>query len=66
MPGDGVHVVWQELLGVNRGRAFVLLADRIDADEARRLGLYQKVAEDASQAWELAREKWTARPQTGG
>lgn len=56
VPGDGVHIVWQELLGVNRGRAFVLLADRIDAEEAQRLGLYHKVAEGTAEAWEAARE----------
>lgn len=56
VPGDGVHVVWQELLGANRGRAFLLLADRIQADEALRLGLYHSIEEDAEAAWNKARE----------
>ena len=56
VPGDGVHIVWQELLGPNRGRAFVLLADRIPADEAQRLGLYHSLADDAAGAWSAARE----------
>lgn len=56
VPGDGVHVVWQELLGANRGRSFVLMADRIPAAEARDLGLYYAVERDAAGAWERARK----------
>jgi len=56
VPGDGAHVVWQELLGLNRGRAFLLLAERIEAEEALRLGLYHRVADDAAAAWAAARE----------
>lgn len=43
VPGDGVHVIWPELLGVNRGRAFLLLGQKIDAHEALRLGLVAEV-----------------------
>lgn len=67
VPGDGVHVVWQELLGPNRGRAFILLADRIVADEAQRLGLYHSVEADADAAWARAREiarELAAKPTT--
>jgi len=56
VPGDGVHVVWQELLGPNRGRAFVLLAERLEADEALALGLYHRVLDTAPDAWRTARE----------
>lgn len=56
VPSDGVHVVWQELLGVNRGRSFLLLGDRIEAEEARQLGLYREVVETADDAWNKARE----------
>ncbi|MGB4136888.1 MAG: enoyl-CoA hydratase/isomerase family protein [Microbacterium sp.] len=55
VPGDGVHVVWQELLGPNRGRSFLLLADRIEPDDAHRLGLYHSVEADAEAAWIEAR-----------
>jgi len=42
-PGDGVHIVWPELLGVNRGRYFLLTGERIYADEAKRLGIVAEV-----------------------
>jgi enoyl-CoA hydratase/carnithine racemase len=43
VPGDGVHTVWPMLLGPNRGRYFLLTGERIDAQEARRLGIVQEV-----------------------
>jgi enoyl-CoA hydratase/carnithine racemase len=43
VPGDGVHIVWPELLGMNRGRAFLLTGQKIDAQEALRLGLVAEV-----------------------
>lgn len=43
VPGDGVHIVWPELLGINRGRAFLLTGQKIDAQEALRLGLVAEV-----------------------
>lgn len=56
VPSDGVHVVWQQLLGMNRGRSFLLMADKIQPDEALRLGLYRDVLDDADAAWSKARE----------
>jgi enoyl-CoA hydratase/carnithine racemase len=41
-PGDGVHTAWQTLLGLNRGRYFLLTAEEIDAPEALRLGVVQE------------------------
>lgn len=43
VPGDGVHVVWENLLGTNRGRYFLLTAQTIDALEAQRLGIVSEV-----------------------
>jgi enoyl-CoA hydratase/carnithine racemase len=43
VPGDGVHVVANMLLGINRARAFMLLGTVIDAQEALRLGLVAEV-----------------------
>jgi enoyl-CoA hydratase/carnithine racemase len=43
VPGDGVHVIWPLLLGVNRGRYFLLTGQRIAADEARSLGIVGEV-----------------------
>lgn len=45
VPGDGVHVVWQELLGVNRGRYFLLTGQILTAQEALALGLVNEVVE---------------------
>ncbi|MEV5848606.1 enoyl-CoA hydratase/isomerase family protein [Streptomyces sp. NPDC051985] len=59
VPGDGVHVVWPNLLGPNRGRYFLLAGSHIHADEALRLGLVGEVVEaDAllDRAYELARK----------
>lgn len=43
VPGDGAHVVWQELLGTNRGKYFLMTGQRIDAHEALRLGVVNEV-----------------------
>jgi enoyl-CoA hydratase/carnithine racemase len=43
VPGDGVHVVWPLLLGVNRGRYFLLTGQRLHAAEAQQLGVVNEV-----------------------
>lgn len=43
VPGDGVHIVWPELLGANRGRYFLLTGQKIYAEEAKRLGVVAEV-----------------------
>jgi enoyl-CoA hydratase/carnithine racemase len=43
LPADGSHVVWQELLGPNRGRYFMLTGEKIAAPEAHRLGIVGEV-----------------------
>jgi enoyl-CoA hydratase/carnithine racemase len=58
VPGDGVHVVWQQLLGVNRGRYFLLTGEKLSAQEALRLGAVGEVLPSADllpRARELAR-----------
>lgn len=58
VPGDGVHTLYRELLGPNRGRYFLLMGQRLDAYEARDLGLVGEVlAPEAlmDRAWEIAR-----------
>ncbi|RYE43208.1 MAG: enoyl-CoA hydratase/isomerase family protein [Hyphomicrobiales bacterium] len=57
-PGDGMHVVWTTLLGLNRGRYFLMTGQKIDAAEALRLGVVGEVLpldELSNRAWELAR-----------
>jgi enoyl-CoA hydratase/carnithine racemase len=43
VPGDGVHVLWQELLGINRGRYFLLTGQTLSAQEALSLGVVNEV-----------------------
>ena len=59
VPGDGVQVVWPLLLGPNRGRFFLLTGERIEAEEAKQLGIVGEVvphAEVVDRAWHWARE----------
>jgi enoyl-CoA hydratase/carnithine racemase len=59
VPGDGVHVVYPLLLGVNRARYFLLTGQILSAAEAHRLGLVAEVLPKAkllARAWELARD----------
>lgn len=43
VPGDGVHIVWQELLGPNRGKYFLLTGQILSAQEALALGVVNEV-----------------------
>jgi len=43
VPGDGVHVWWQMLLGPNRGRHFLLTGTEIGARQAMDLGFVAEV-----------------------
>jgi len=38
-PGDGMHIIYPLLLGVNRGRYFLLTGQLLDAAKAQELGL---------------------------
>jgi enoyl-CoA hydratase/carnithine racemase len=42
-PGDGVSLIWPHLIGVNRGRYFLLTGQRIGAQEALDLGIVSEV-----------------------
>jgi len=43
VPGDGMHIVYPLLLGINRGRYFLMTGQTLDAVEAHRLGLVAEV-----------------------
>ncbi|MEV5848604.1 enoyl-CoA hydratase/isomerase family protein [Streptomyces sp. NPDC051985] len=43
VPGDGAHVFWPAVLGLNRARYLLWMNQRIDAEEALRLGLVGEV-----------------------
>ena len=59
VPGDGMHIVYPLLLGLNRGRYFLLTGQRIEAQEAKTLGLVNEVLppdELLPRAWALAEQ----------
>ena len=59
VPGDGVHVVWPLLLGINRGRYFLLTGQKLSAQEALDLGVVNEVVPRdhlLARAWELAEQ----------
>lgn len=59
VPGDGVHVVWQHILGPNRGRYFMLTGQIIPAKEALSLGIVGEVVPRdrlMPRAWELVND----------
>jgi len=43
VPGDGVHIVWTELLGSNRGRYFLMTGQTLSAQQALDLGVVNEV-----------------------
>jgi enoyl-CoA hydratase/carnithine racemase len=56
VPGDGVHVCWQLLLGPNRARYFLMTGEKLSAEEAKRLGVVGEVLPAdrlMNRAWEL-------------
>jgi enoyl-CoA hydratase/carnithine racemase len=64
VPGDGVHIVYPMLLGLNRARYFLLTGQVIGAQEARELGMVAEVLPAdklMARAWELA-ETLAKRP----
>jgi enoyl-CoA hydratase/carnithine racemase len=67
VPGDGLHVVWPEVIGEIRGRYFLLSAQKLSAVEAQEYGAVNEVMRrDAllPRAWELAQHLNKRNPLT--
>jgi enoyl-CoA hydratase/carnithine racemase len=65
VPGDGVHVIYEELLGVNRARYFALTQQRLEPQQALALGLVNEVVPKTvvyDRAFEIA-EQLAEKPQ---
>jgi enoyl-CoA hydratase/carnithine racemase len=59
VPGDGMHIVMPLLLGLNRGRYYLLTGQTLDARKAHEFGLVAEVLPPdrlMARAWELAEE----------
>ena len=57
LPGDGMHIVMPLLMGMNRGRYFLLTGQTLSAQEARELGLVAEVLppdQVLARAWDHA------------
>lgn len=58
VPGDGVHVLFSLMMGVNRARYFLLTGQVIGAEEAKAVGLVNEIVpadQLLERAWEHAR-----------
>jgi enoyl-CoA hydratase/carnithine racemase len=58
VPGDGMHFVMPLLMGFTRGRYFLLTAQKVSANEALAMGLFNELlprGEVLPRAWALAR-----------
>jgi enoyl-CoA hydratase/carnithine racemase len=67
VPGDGLHIVWPEVIGEIRGRYFLLSGQKLSAAEAKEYGAVNEVvAREAllPRAWELARHLKKQNPLT--
>lgn len=68
VPGDGVHVIYPMLMGLNRGRHFLLTGRRLYVKEAHELGMVAEILPKdklLARAWELAEDIARKPPMLG-
>jgi enoyl-CoA hydratase/carnithine racemase len=68
VPGDGVNLLWPEVIGPMRGRYFILTRQILDAETARAWGVVNEIVPAdrlLARAHELADEIATLPPLTG-
>lgn len=66
-PGDGVHILWPEVIGEIRGRYFLLSGQKLSAAQAKEYGAVNEVVSREAllpRAWELARHLKKQSPLT--
>jgi enoyl-CoA hydratase/carnithine racemase len=59
VPGDGQHVVWEQLVGPSRARYLLLMGYRLTAQEAKEWGVVHEVLPKdklVDRAWDIARD----------
>lgn len=65
VPGDGVHVVFSMIMGLNRARYFLMTGQELDARQAQEAGLVNEILPEPEllpRAWALAR-RMLAQPE---
>ena len=66
-PGDGVHILWPEVIGELRGRYFLLTGEKLTASKAREYGAVNEILARSDllpRAWEIARQMTKQNPLT--
>src|ERR1700736_4312796 len=67
VPGDGLHIVWPEVIGEIRGRYFLLSGQKLSSAQAKEYGAVNEVVSREAllpRAWELARHMKKQSPLT--
>ena len=66
-PGDGVHILWPEVIGELRGRYFLLTGEKLTASKARDYGAVNEILKRSDllpRAWDIARQMTKQSPLT--